>query len=90
MYIVLLCATSIKVSKPRIVSFQLKSGTETIEKTERGRLCFSSAAGGTEPEAADAEMCCRNKRAEKPNWNHHLPVLTQTEWKCSNCTTPGW
>lgn len=76
MYIVFLCATTIKVSKARKVRFQLKSGTETIGKTERGRLCFSSGAGGTEPEAADAEMCQGNRDTEKPNWNHHLPSHT--------------
>lgn len=81
MYIVLLCATTIKVSKPRIARFQLKSGTETVERRERGRLCFSSGAGGTDPEATVAEMCQGNRDTEKPNWNHHLPsiaVLAQT------------
>lgn len=65
-----------KSVKNKNSEFHLKSGTETTEKTERGRLCFSSAAVGTEPEAAGAEMCQGNRDTEKPNWNHHLPSHT--------------
>lgn len=38
---------------------------DTAEETENRRLCFTSAAGNKETEAADAEMCTRIRDTEK-------------------------